>query len=181
MQRSQWTLGVSRLSTILRGLIRAILRFLSRIESIVLEERRKHFIASLGACAQGVQLYFPLSIEPREKVAIEEGVAIAQFVQIWAHGGVRIGRNTIIASHAIITSSTHDYKTTPIRSMRIDKPVDIGADVWIGSGAIIMPGVTIGDGAVVGAGAVVLQDVAPNAIVVGNPAKLLKFRFDNDA
>jgi acetyltransferase-like isoleucine patch superfamily enzyme len=125
-----------------------------------------------------VQLYFPISIEPRSKVVIEEGVAIAQFVQIWAHGGVRIGRNSLIAAHAIITSSTHDYRAVPIRSTRIDKPVDIGADVWIGSGAIIMPGVTIGDGAVVGAGAVVLQDVAPNAIVVGNPATLLKYRFD---
>jgi acetyltransferase-like isoleucine patch superfamily enzyme len=41
-----------------------------------------------------------------------------------------------------------------------------------------MPGVTIGDGGVVGAGAVVLRDVAPNAIVVGNPATLLKYRFD---
>jgi maltose O-acetyltransferase len=166
------------LSSVLRALIRSVLRFQSRIESIVLDERRKHFIASLGSCDPGVQLYFPLSIEPRSKVTIEEGVAIAQFVQIWAHGGVKIGRNTIIASHAIITSSTHDYKTSPIRSKRIDKPVDIGSDVWIGSGAIIMPGVTIGDGAVVGAGAVVLEDVAPNTIVVGNPARLLKNRFE---
>lgn len=154
------------------------MRFRARIDSVVEDERRKQLIASLGSCHPGVQLYFPLSIEPRSGVVIEEGVAIAQFVQIWAHGGVRIGRNSLIASHAIITSSTHDYLTTPIRSKRIDKPVDIGADVWIGSGAIIMPGVTIGDGAVVGAGAVVLQDVAPNAIVVGNPAKLLKYRFD---
>jgi acetyltransferase-like isoleucine patch superfamily enzyme len=166
------------LSSVLRALIRSILRLESRIESIILDERRKHFIDSLGVCDPSVQLYFPLSIEPRSKVAIEEGVAIAQFVQIWAHGGVRIGRNTIIASHAIITSSTHDYKISPIRSKRIDEPVDIGSDVWIGSGAIIMPGVTIGDGAVVGAGAVVLEDVAPNTIVVGNPARLLKNRFE---
>jgi len=166
------------LSTPLRGLIRSVLGFLNRIDSIVADERRKLFIASLGSCHPEVQLYFPISIEPRDKVTIEEGVAIAQFVQIWAHGGVRIGRNTLIASHAVITSSTHDYRTVPIRSKRIDKPVDIGADVWIGSGAIVMPGVTIGDGAVVGAGAVVLEDVPPNAIVVGNPAKLLKYRFD---
>ena len=165
------------MSLVLRSLIRAVLRFLSRIDSVIVEERRKHFIGSLRSCHPSVQLYFPLSIEPRGGVVIEEGVSIAQFVQIWAHGGVRIGRNTMIAAHAIITSSTHDYLTTPIRSKRIDKPVDIGADVWIGSGAIIMPGVTIGDGAVVGAGAIVLDDVVPNAIVVGNPARLLKYRF----
>ena len=164
--------------TPLRAIVRSVLRFLDRIDAVIADERRKQYIATLGSCDADVQLYFPISIEPRDKITIEPGVAIAQFVQIWAHGGVRIGRNTLIASHAVISSSTHDYRTAPIRSKRIDKPVDIGADVWIGSGAIVMPGVTIGDGAVVGAGAVVLEDVPPNAIVVGNPARLLKYRFD---
>ena len=166
------------MSGVVRVLVRALLGFFSRIESIVNEERRKLYIASLGSCHPNVDLYFPMSIEPRANVVIEEGVAIAQFVQIWAHGGVTIGRNTLIASHAVITSSTHDYSIAPLRSKRIDKPVRIGSDVWIGSGAVIMPGITIGDGAVVGAGAIVLEDVQPNAIVVGNPARVLKYRSD---
>ncbi|WBV44319.1 type B chloramphenicol O-acetyltransferase [Pseudoroseomonas cervicalis] len=53
----------------------------------------------------------------------------------------------------------------------------IGNDVWIGTEAIIMPGITIGDGAVIGARAVVTQDVAPYAIVGGNPARLIRKRF----
>jgi acetyltransferase-like isoleucine patch superfamily enzyme len=164
------------MSDLIRVMVRAALRFFSRIESIVNDERKKAYIASLGSCHPNVDLYFPLSIEPRAKVVIEEGVAIAQFVQIWAHGGVTIGRNTLIASHAVITSSTHDYSVAPLRSRRIDKPVHIGSDVWIGSGAVIMPGVTIGDGAVVGAGAIVLDDIERNAIAVGNPARVLKYR-----
>lgn len=56
--------------------------------------------------------------------------------------------------------------------------VVIGHDVWIGRSAIVLPGVRIGDGAVVGAGAVVTKDVAPYAIVAGNPARLIRFRFD---
>jgi maltose O-acetyltransferase len=49
--------------------------------------------------------------------------------------------------------------------------VTIGAEVWIGGGAIVLPGVTIGEGAIVGAGAVVTRDVAADASVAGAPAR----------
>ena len=56
--------------------------------------------------------------------------------------------------------------------------VIIGNDVWIGTEAIILSGVNIGDGAVIGARAVVTKDVPPYAIVVGNPARVVQYRFD---
>ena len=56
--------------------------------------------------------------------------------------------------------------------------VTIGHDTWIGRSAIVLPGCTVGNGAVVGAGAVVTRDVAPYAIVAGNPARLIRHRFD---
>ena len=55
----------------------------------------------------------------------------------------------------------------------------VGNDVWIGFGATILSGVTIGDGAVVGARAVVARDVRPYAVVVGNPAREIRRRFDD--
>jgi phosphonate metabolism protein (transferase hexapeptide repeat family) len=58
--------------------------------------------------------------------------------------------------------------------------VTIGHDVWIGHGAIVLPGRCIGDGAVIAAGAVVTKDVAPYAIVAGNPARLIRPRFPQD-
>jgi len=56
----------------------------------------------------------------------------------------------------------------------------IGNDVWIGTNAIIMDDITIGDGAIIGAGTIVTKDVKPYSIVVGNPAKHLRFRFEED-
>lgn len=59
-------------------------------------------------------------------------------------------------------------------------PVEIGSDVWIGTRVIIRGGIKIGNGVVVAAGAVVTKDIPDYAIVGGIPAKVLKYRFDND-
>ncbi|NMG77190.1 CatB-related O-acetyltransferase [Aromatoleum diolicum] len=56
--------------------------------------------------------------------------------------------------------------------------VTIGNDVWLGTGCTILSGISIGDGAVVAAQAVVTRDVAPYAIVAGNPARIVRWRFD---
>jgi len=56
----------------------------------------------------------------------------------------------------------------------------VGPDVWIGRDATIMPGVTIGAGAIIATGALVTRDVAPYAIVAGNPAVEIRRRFDAD-
>lgn len=103
-------------------------------------------------------------------------VSIGPFVQMWAHGGVRIGSDVMIAAHAVITTSTHDLTVSPMNSVRKSAEIVIEDDVWIGSGAMIMPGVTLGSGSVVGAGAVVTRSVPPMAIVVGVPARILRFR-----
>lgn len=56
---------------------------------------------------------------------------------------------------------------------------DIGNDVWIGDGAVIMAGLKVGDGAIIGINAVVTKSVEPYQIVAGNPAKEIKYRFDS--
>lgn len=58
------------------------------------------------------------------------------------------------------------------------KRIAIGNDVWIGANASVLPGIVIGDGAVIGAGSVVTKNIPPYAIVAGNPAKIIKYRFN---
>lgn len=65
-----------------------------------------------------------------------------------------------------------------LKSFECIKPVMVGNDVWIGCDVTILDGVKIGDGAVIGAGAIVTKDVPPYAIVAGIPAKIIRYRFD---
>jgi len=58
--------------------------------------------------------------------------------------------------------------------------VVVGSDVWIGTRAIFLPGVSVGHGAVIGAGAVVTRDVPPYAVAAGNPARVVRYRFDEE-
>ena len=86
---------------------------------------------------------------------------------------VTIGDRTQIGPAVQIYAADHPRDAASRRAMlEFGRPVTIGADVWIGGGAIIVPGVTIGDGAIIGAGSVVTRDVPAGATVVGNPAKV---------
>lgn len=61
-----------------------------------------------------------------------------------------------------------------------EKPITIGNDVFIGMNVTILDGVTIGNGAVIGAGAVVSKDIPAYAVAIGNPIRIIKYRFSND-
>lgn len=63
---------------------------------------------------------------------------------------------------------------------RRERTVTIGHDVWLGHNVTVMGGVTIGNGAVIGSGAIVTKDIPPYAIAVGNPAKVIRYRFDKE-
>ena len=83
-----------------------------------------------------------------------------------------IGDYVMIGPNVTIVTPNHSRDPQGRRKIgTICKPVVIGDDVWIGSGAIILPGVTIGDGAIIGAGSVVTKDVPAGKIVAGNPAR----------
>ncbi len=96
------------------------------------------------------------------------------------HGLVTMGDCVRIAPGAKIFGENHSFSRldVPICTQpNTRKGITIGSDVWIGANAVITDGVTIGDHAVVGAGSVVTHDVAPFAVVGGNPARVIKSRL----
>jgi acetyltransferase-like isoleucine patch superfamily enzyme len=85
--------------------------------------------------------------------------------------------------HQINSVSTYPFKVKCFgyeREAGSKGDIVVSDDVWIGTNAIICSGVNIGQGAIVAAGAVVTKDVEPYAIVAGNPAKVIKYRFDEE-
>ena len=126
-----------------------------------------------------------------QSLVVEEDVYIGKYCTIQVNG--RIGRFSMIANNVgIVGRLDHDYRVVgkPIRFTpwigdeaspeARNSTVDIGEDVWIGYGAILLSGIVIGRGAIVAAGSVVTKDVEPYTIVAGVPAKKMGMRFDED-
>ena len=96
---------------------------------------------------------------------------INKHVELDFSGDLTIGDNTVISEYTLILS--HDHGMNP-KSIPAKIPKDIGSNVWIGMGAIILAQVrNIGDNSIVASGAVVTKDVPSDVIVAGNPAKVI--------
>ena len=111
-------------------------------------------------------------------------LVIGKFCQIAA--GVEFVMNganhqmNAISTYPFYTLEGWEMKPPSAKNLPIKGDTIVGNDVWIGQNAVILPGVHIGDGAIIGANSVVGGEVAPYSIVAGNPARLLRKRFDDE-
>lgn len=125
----------------------------------------------------GQGTYGDLEIKFKDGAEIEIGAytSIAANVKVFLGGEHRTDWVTTYPFN-VLTDSAKSIKGHP----KSKGNVVIGNDVWIGTDAIILSGVNIADGAVIGAGAVVTQNIPPYAIVAGNPAQIIKYRFGKE-
>jgi len=108
-------------------------------------------------------------------ITLGDRVSIGSRCFLWAgpaNGRIILGDDVLFGPEVLVTAANYRFNDgAPVTEQPMDEAdVLIGNDVWIGARAIILPGVTISGGAIVAAGAVVSRDVAPFAIVAGNPA-----------
>lgn len=121
-----------------------------------------------GVIMLGSEVHAPTQLE------IGRDCAIGNRCVLDARGGITIGRDVNISSHARLQTAKHLIDDPDF--MHDFSPIVVGDRAWIAEGAVVLGGVTIGEGAVVAAGAVVTRDVAAYSVVGGVPARLIRQR-----
>lgn len=135
------------------------------------DEWQKYMHELFPNMGEGSHVMTPVVAVHPEKVKIGKNVHVMNNVLFMSAGGITIDDETRIAANVQLISNNHDLHD---RDILVCKPVHLKRNCWIGAGATILPGVTIGENSVVGAASVVTKDVPDNAIVVGNPARVIK-------
>ncbi len=145
------------------------------IDSYVTEGERKYYLISIGKGSYFTDLWL-------DAASVRSSILVGRYTSVGQRVVFEIGYNH---DHHMV--STYPFRDFKIRDDDVNHfyennhyQIIIGNDVWIGEGVKILGGVHIGNGAVIGMGAVVTKDVPPYSVVVGNPARVVKYRFDKD-
>jgi acetyltransferase-like isoleucine patch superfamily enzyme len=121
-----------------------------------------------GVIMLGSEIHTP------ERLTVGRNCAIGNNCVLDARGGIAIGENVNISSHARLQTAKHLIDDPDF--MHDFSPIAVGDRAWIAEGAVVLGGVSIGEGAVVAAGAIVTKDVAPFIVVGGIPARAIRER-----
>ncbi len=138
------------------------------------DERRRLLRELFGAGGETVRLEPPFFCDYGSNIELGEGVYFNFNCVVLDVCPVRFGSFSLFGPAVQIYTPLHPLDAAARRGAESGKPVDIGADVWVGGGAIILPGVRIGARSVIGAGSVVTRDVPDDVFAAGNPCRVIR-------
>ena len=138
------------------------------------EERRRILRDLFGTGGDSVWMQPPFFCDYGTNIELGERVFFNFNCVVLDVCRVRIGDFTLCGPAVQIYTPMHPLNAEQRRREEFGKPIEIGSDVWIGGGAIILPGVRIGSRAVIGAGSVVTRDVPDGVFAAGNPCRVIR-------
>jgi maltose O-acetyltransferase len=137
-------------------------------------ERRRIVRELFGAGGETVWMQPPFWCDYGSNIELGERVFFNFNCVVLDVCRVRIGDFTLFGPAVQIYTPMHPLNAELRRREEFGKPVEIGSDVWVGGGAIILPGVRIGSRAVIGAGSVVTRDIPEGVFAAGNPCRVVR-------
>ena len=138
------------------------------------DERRRTLEALFGAGGDSVWMQPPFYCDYGSNIELGERVFFNFNCVVLDVCRVRIGSFTLFGPAVQIYTAAHPMDAEQRRRAEFCRPVEIGSDVWVGGGAIILPGVRIGTRAVIGAGSVVSRDIPEGVLAAGNPCRVIR-------
>jgi maltose O-acetyltransferase len=157
-----------------RARARDLCQALNATREADVDERRRLLVEIFGTGGDTVWMQPPFycdygfNIELGERVFFNFNCVVLDVCQ------VSIGSYTLFGPAVQIYTATHPTDAQLRRREESGRPIEIGSDVWVGGGAIILPGVRIGSRAVIGAGSVVTRDVPEGVFAAGNPCRVVR-------
>jgi maltose O-acetyltransferase len=138
------------------------------------DERRRLLLELFGAGGDSVWMQPPFYCDYGSNIELGERVFFNFNCVVLDVCPVRIGSFSLFGPAVQIYTPMHPFNAELRRGKEFGKPVEIGSDVWVGGGAIILPGVCVGSRAVIGAGSVVTRDVPESVFAAGNPCRVVR-------
>jgi acetyltransferase-like isoleucine patch superfamily enzyme len=140
-------------------------------------------VAEVPKLTRGKDVRFApnVSFANAERITIGDRTRIGARCHVWAgetSGSIRIGSDTNFGPMCFLTASNYGIEAgMPIMDQpKQDSDIDIGDDVWLGTGVVVLAGVSIGSGSIIAAGSVVTKSIPPGVVAGGVPAKVLRER-----
>lgn len=157
-----------------RDKARDLCQALNATREAEVEERRRIVRELFGAGGDSVWMQPPFYCDYGSNIVLGERVFFNFNCVVLDVAQVRIGDFTLFGPSVQIYTAMHPMNAAERRKHEYARPIEIGADVWVGGAAVICPGVKIGSRSVIGAGSVVTRDVPEGVFAAGNPCRVIR-------